>query len=169
MALQKEAVDTQAEALRKEFDWVEVTTDQLVPWWQYREAKGKEAKGAIIHLAPSGRVEVRKGLVRHEVDPKAAQPERTREKPKERPAYSRATVRYANAHKTLAVQMALMKNPRQAKETAAMLLLGASSAAVGVSLRAHEALHELPRRGAESNALAAIEKTAQACLRSLGI
>lgn len=169
MALQKEAMDAQAEALRKEFAWVEMATDNSVSWWQYREAKGKEPKGAIIHLAPSGRVEVRKGLVKHEVDPKAARPERKKEAPKDRPAYSRATVRYANAHKTLAVQMALMQSPRKAKEAAAMLLLGASSASGGVSLRAHEALHELSRRGAESNALSEIEKTAQACLRSLGI
>jgi len=169
MALQKTAVDMQAEALRKEFAWVEVATEHSVPWWQYREATGKEPKGAIIHMAPSGRVEVRKGLVKHEVDARATRPERTRDKPKDRPAFSRAIVRYANAHKTLAVQVALMGNLRKAKETAAMLLLGANSATVGVSLRAHEALRELPRRGAESNALAAIEKTAQACLRSLGL
>jgi len=169
MALQKGAVDMQAEALRKEFAWVEVATDHSVSWWQYREAKGKEPRGAIIHLAPSGRVEVRKGLVKHEVDAKAARPERTKEKPKERPTYSRATVRYANAHKTLTVQAALMGNPRKAKETAVMLLLGAKSAVAGVSLKAHEALRELPRRGAESNALATIEKTAQVGLRSLGI
>ncbi|MFO1086540.1 MAG: ParB/RepB/Spo0J family partition protein [Reyranellaceae bacterium] len=169
MALQKEAVDAQAEALRKEFAWVELATEHTVPWWQYREAKGKEPKGAVIHAAPTGRVEVRKGLVKHEVDKAAVEPVRKKEKAKDRPAYSRATVRYANAHKTLAVQMALMANPRKAKEAAVMLLLGSSSASVGVSLRAHEALRELPRRLAESSALAAIEKTAQTCLRSLGI
>ncbi len=169
MALQKEAVDAQAEALRKDFTWVEVATEHAVPWWQYREGKGKEPKGAIVHLAPSGRVEVRKGLVKHQVDRGVAKAEGKKEKPRERPAYSRATVRYANAHKTLAVQMALMDSPRKAKEAAAMLLLGASSGRVGVSLRPHEALHELPRRAAESNAHAAIEKSAATCLRSLSI
>lgn len=167
MALQKEAVDAKAEVLRKECTWVEVATEHTVPWWQYREAKKKESCGAIIHLSPSGRVEVRTGLVKQDVDRGVAKPVR-KEKPKNRPAYSRPTLRYANAHKTLAMQMALMENPRKAKEAAAVLLLhGAPSAAI--SLRAHEGLRELAKRPGSSNAYELIDECARKLLGKLGL
>lgn len=166
MVLQKEAVDAKAEALRKECAWVEVATEHTVPWWQYREAKQKESKGAIIHLTPSGRVEVRKGLVKHEVHAKATAPQRST-KPKERPAYSRPTLRYANAHKTLAMQMALMENPRKAKEATAILLLGGSPGAA-ISLKAHEGLRELAKRPGSSKAYEFIDSCAGTLLGKLG-
>lgn len=166
--LQKEAVEAQAEALRKEFAWVEVATEHTVPWWQYRESKAKEPKGAIIHLSPSGRVEVRKGLVKQEVDQSVVKPERKKEKPKERPAYSRTTLRYANAHKTLATQMALMENPRKAKEATAILLLGGCPGAA-ISLKAHEALRALAKQPGSSNAYELIDTCAQKLLGKLGV
>ena len=166
--LQRQAVETQAEALRKEFAWVEVAAEQTVPWWQYREAKAKEAKGAIIHLSPSGRVEVRKGLIKHEVDKSVAKRERKKEKPTERPAYSRPTLRYVNAHVTLATQMALMENPRKAKEATAILLLGGCPGAA-ISLKAHEALRELAKQPGSSNAYELVDTCAQKLLGKLGV
>lgn len=168
MALQKEAVDAKAEVLRKECAWVEVVTEHTVPWWQYRAPKGKEQGGAIIHLAPSGRVEVRKDLVKHEVDKGVAKQERTKEKPKDRPAYARPTLRYANAHKTLAMQMALMENPRKAKEATAILLLGGFPGGA-ISLRAHEGLRELARRPGSSIAYELIDGSARKLLGKLGL
>lgn len=168
MALQREAVDAKADALRKECAWVEVATEHTVPWWQYREAKKKEPCGAIIHLSPSGRVDVRTGLVKHEVDRGIAKEER-KEKPKDRPAYSRPTLRYANAHKTLAVQMALMDNPRRAKEAGAMLLLANGTVDAGLSLRPHDALRELARDPQSSKAYVMLEEAAQKLLLLLGI
>lgn len=167
LALQKEAVDTKAEELRKGWAWVEVVTGHTVPWWQYRDAKTKEAKGAIIHLSPSGRVEVRTGLIKHEVDPAVAKPER-KAKPKERPAYSKPTLRYANAHKTLAMQMALMENPRKAKEATAILLLSGSPGAA-ISLKAHEGLRELAKHPGSSNAYELVDTCARKLLSKLGL
>lgn len=170
MALQKEAVETQAESLRKEFAWVEVATDQSVPWWQYREAKGKEPRGAIVHLAPSGRVEVRKNLVKQEVDPTVTKPERKKDKQRanERPTYSKPTLRYVNAHKTLALQMVLMENSRKAKEAAAVLLLGGSRGAA-ISLKAHDALRELTKHPGSSSAYEFIDTCASKLLAKLGL
>lgn len=167
MVLQKEAVDAKAEVLRKECAWVEVATEHTVPWWQYREAKKNGPSGAIIHLAPSGRVEVRKGLAKHTVDPKVAAPDRPK-KPTERPAYSKPTLRYANAHKTLAMQMALMENPRKAKEATAVLLLGGSPGAA-ISLKAHEGLRELAKHPGSSNAYELIDTCARKLLGKLGL
>ncbi len=159
-------MDTKAEALRKEYTSVDVLTGHTVPWWQYRDAKAKEPKGAIIHLSPSGRVEVRTGLVKREVDPKITQ-ERPR-KPKERPAYSKPTLRYANAHKTLAMQMALMENPRKAKEATAILLLGGSPGAA-ISLKAHEGIRELAKHPGSSNAYELVDICARKLLAKLGL
>lgn len=167
LTLQKQAVDAQAEELRKTFAWVEVATEHTVPWWQYREAKKKEAQGAIIHCSPSGRVEVRKGLVKHTVHPETVKPKQ-KAKPKERPAYSKPTLRYANAHKTLAMQMALMENPRKAKEATAILLLSGSPGAA-ISLKAHEGLRELAKLPGSSNAYELIDTCARKLLRKLGL
>lgn len=169
LALQREAVQNLAEEHRKSFAWVEVVTDHTVSWWQYREAKKKEPGGVVIHLSPAGRVEVRKNLVRQEIDPKATNGKGHVKKPKERPAVSKATYRYANAHKTLAMQMALMGNPRKAKEVTAMLLLSNGSMGAEVKLGAHEALREVAKHPDSSKAYATIEKTAQKLLQMLGV
>jgi hypothetical protein len=36
--------------------------------WQYRKAKKKENGGVLINLSPSGAVEIREGLVKHEIE-----------------------------------------------------------------------------------------------------
>ena len=143
-ALQREAVEALAEQYRKSVAWVEISTEHSVSWWQYREAKKKDPSGVVIHFSPTGRVEVRKNLARQKVDPKATNGKGQAKKPKERPAISKPTYRYANAHKTLAMQMMLMENPRKAKEATAVLLLSGSPGAA-ISLKAHEALRELAK------------------------
>jgi ParB family chromosome partitioning protein len=67
LTLQREAVEALAEERRKSADWVEVFQLYTVPWWQYREREGDGPAGVVINLHPSGSVEVREGLVRHEV------------------------------------------------------------------------------------------------------
>lgn len=168
LALQREAVEALAEQYRRSFSWVEVITEHMVSWWQYREAKKKDQAGVVIHCAPGGRVEVRKNLARSTVDPKATTSKAKVKKPRERPAFSRATLRYANAHKTLAMQMALMENPRKAKEATAILLLGGSKGA-GIQLKAHEALRELARHPGSSNAYELIDTCCQKLLGKLGL
>jgi ParB family chromosome partitioning protein len=164
MSLQREAVEGLAQQHRSSAAWVEINTDHSVSWWQYREARKKEQSGVVIHFAPTGRVEVRKGLVRQDVDQKATKANAAAKKPKQRPAVSKATYRYANAHRTVAVQMALLGNARMAKETAAMLLLSRSRVAGGVSLRPHDALLEIGKDTNSSTAYGALEATAQELL-----
>src|ERR1700681_1862465 len=66
-ALQKEAVEALAEKHRKRAAWVDVLNVYAVNWWQYREAEKGERGGGVIHLKPTGLVEVKKGLARHKV------------------------------------------------------------------------------------------------------
>lgn len=167
-ALQGEAVEALAEQYRRSFAWVEVSTEHSVSWWQYREAEKKDPSGVVIHFSPTGRVETRKNLARQEIDRNATNGKGQPKKPKERAAISKATYRYANAHKTLAMQMVLMENPRKAKEATAVLLLSGSPGAA-ISLKAHEGLRELAKHPGSSNAYELIDTCARKLLSKLGV
>lgn len=127
LALQRQAAERLAEDERKSAAWVDLLTAHSVPWWQYREAEGDEPSGVVIHFHPSGAVEVRKNLVRQPVNEEVVQA--TREAPqvpvtRQKPTFSVPLLRYVAHHKTLAVQAALLRNPRKAKEVVVLLLLG---------------------------------------------
>ena len=122
--LQREATEALAERHRKNADWVDTFNSYGVPWWQYGEARKGKRGGIVINLHPSGRVEVKKGLVRHQVKQEVVEmTKETPEAPKQRPEASAALIRYVALHKSIAVQAALLQNPRKAKEVAAMTLL----------------------------------------------
>jgi ParB family chromosome partitioning protein len=124
MALQQEAVDTLAEKYRKKTAWVDVFHSFSAPWWQYHDAEKGEAAGVVINLKPNGRVEIKKRQARHEVEEEvAAITEETPEAPKPRSAVSAALARSAALHKSIAVQAALLQNPRKAMEVSAVSLL----------------------------------------------
>lgn len=104
--------------------WVEVTDHYRIPAWQYDGAGDGEQGGVIINLAPSGRVEVRKGLVskvdRDTRDTTAHHPAAPK-RPKA--AYSGPLCRYIGWHKTLSVQELLLADARKAKEVAVVGML----------------------------------------------
>ncbi|HZK79484.1 MAG TPA: ParB/RepB/Spo0J family partition protein, partial [Humisphaera sp.] len=142
LVLQNEAVEALAEEHRKSAAWVDLHRLYTVPWWQYREAAAGEASGVVINLHPSGIVEIREGLARHEVEEKVI--EATRETPfaprpaKERPVFGSQLIRYVALEKSAAVQAALLRNPRKAKEVAAMVLLLGFRLDFGVRLSPHQ-------------------------------
>jgi ParB family transcriptional regulator, chromosome partitioning protein len=123
-ALQKQAVEALAEKHRQKAAWVDVLNSYSVPWWQYGEARKARQGGVVINLHPSGQVEVKKGLTRHQVKQEVIETIReTPEAPKERPDISAGLIRYAAFHKSIAVQAALLQSPRKAKEVATVCLL----------------------------------------------
>ena len=123
-ALQKQAVEDIAEKCRQKAAWVDVFNSYSVPWWQYGEATKGRRCGVVINLHPSGTVEIRKGLVRHQVKQEVVEvTKETPEAPKERPEASAGLIRYVALQKSIAVQAALLENPRKAKEVAAVSLL----------------------------------------------
>jgi ParB family chromosome partitioning protein len=123
-ALQKDAVEVLAQKHRAKAAWVDVFNSHSVPWWQYRDAKKGKRGGVVINLHPTGTVEVRKGLARHQVKQEVVEvTKETPEAPKERPENSASLIRYAALQKSIAVQAALLQNPRKAKEVAAVSLL----------------------------------------------
>jgi len=120
--LQHEAVAHTAKLLAQDgAQFVDTITEYHASWWQYREAKPGEVWGAVIHHAPSGRVEVRHGLARN---PVSSSVKEAASSPKVRAEYPTGLRRYMAAQKSLAVQAALLENPRKAKEVAVLQMLG---------------------------------------------
>ena len=118
--LQKEAVAQLVKHHEASAAWVEVTEDYRIPDWQYREAEEGEQGGVLINLSPTGRVDIREGLVKREIDRQTA--EETADNPiaprKAKAAYSSVLCAYIAHHKTAAVQEMLLACPRKAKEVA---------------------------------------------------
>lgn len=169
--LQSEAVEALAAHHREAgAAFVEVLTEGYVAWWQFREAEDGEQGGVVIHFKPSGRVEVREGLVKKDVRPSVA--EETAEAPsapKPQPEYSGPVIRMMNAHKSLAVMEALMANPRKAKEVAVINLLNAYDWTGRVRLDAHPALAHFAQADGQPTAYLAIEREAQDVVNTLGL
>jgi ParB family transcriptional regulator, chromosome partitioning protein len=154
LTLQQAAVEALAREYRTSAAWVEVLNLYTVPWWQYREANEGEPAGVVINRHPTGSVELREGLVRHEVNEVVV--ESTRHSPvacrtRERPQFSAPLVRYVSGHKNAAVQAALLRHPRKAKEVTALLLLIGTRAAYGVVLSPHPCLAFLAKHAAASS------------------
>ena len=66
--LQNEAIVQLVKHHEASAAWVEVTEGYRIPDWQYREAEEGEQGGVLINLSPTGRVDIREGLVKREID-----------------------------------------------------------------------------------------------------
>lgn len=140
MRLQAAAVEALAQKYRDDgAAWVQIDKGRYPDWWPYKEArKGSKQAGVVIWFGPTGETEIRGGLVKRDVTPTVTErldgPQRdaTRDKPP-RPAYGPSLCLEIRRHKTLAVQAALIANPRKARELAVMQLLGACAHAPRLS------------------------------------
>jgi len=103
-ALQKEALVELVKHHQAKAAWVEVTGEYNVPDWRYRKASRKEPKVVLINLSPSGRVEIREGLAKTEIEKETAEAlaENPAAPPKAKAAYSTPLCRLIAHHKTLA-------------------------------------------------------------------
>ena len=173
LALQRGAVEKLAEEHRKNASWVEVFELYSMPWWQYRDAADGEPSGTVINLHPSGSVEVRTVLVRHEVPPQVGR--ETHETPissraeRARAEFSVPLLQYVAHHKSGALQAALLRNPRKAKEVAVLLLLSQGSGGAGVVLTPHASLQALAERHGPSQSYREIEAEAARLADRLGL
>lgn len=167
--LQAEAVEALAAHHREAgAAFIEVLTESYAPWWQYRAIEGDEQGGVVIHFTPSGRVEVREGLVRRDVSPSVAKETASAPAaPKPQPEYTGPVIRMMSAHKSLAVMEALMANPRKAKEVAVINLLNAYDWTGRVKLDAHPALGYFAQADAQPTAYLAIEREAKDMVNTL--
>ena len=121
LELQEKAIEALAENYRKDgFDPVEIVEGYSWNQWKYRAANTEEGEkgGVAIEVHSSGRVEVHEGIVNRDLDEKTD--EATKDNPivdkKPKPTYTVPLMRYMAMHKSLAVQRALLENPRIMKE-----------------------------------------------------
>lgn len=163
LELQRQAVEKLAKAYEGKADWVEITKAYRIPAWQYEEAAEGEQGGVVINLAPSGRVEIREGLAKPDIDPdtraEAAANPIAPARPKS--AYSTPLCRSIAWHKSVAVQAMLLSNPRKAREVAAVERI--------INLAPHEALRKLATELEPGSAHAAVESQARLFARWLGL
>lgn len=168
--LQKKAVGDLAEKHRKKATFVDVLNVYAAPWWQYQEAEKVEASGVVINLSPSGRVEVKKGVIKHEVKPTVAEETKeTPEVPKERPSVSAGLVRYVALEKSIAVMAALLGNPRKAKEVVALQLLIAFQAAGGVRINLHPCVQAYSTSGRKPKAFTIVQTEVRKLFKRMGL
>lgn len=163
--LQREAVAELAERHAEHADWIEVTEEYRLQSWRYREAEeGEERGGVVINLSPTGKVEVREGLARRDIDARAGNTgEAVAPAKKVKPAYSATLCRDLAHHKSMAVQSLLLADRRKAREVAAVLMLGGSDTYDSpIRLRHHDCVQAFSRAEAPPAGYLDAEQRAQA-------
>ncbi|MGF1611314.1 MAG: ParB/RepB/Spo0J family partition protein [Kiloniellales bacterium] len=160
--LQQAAVEKLVQQYEGKAAWVEITNSYRIPDWQYEKAGEGEPGGVLINLSLSGRVEIREGLAKQEIDPdtRAVTAENPVAPKKPKAAYSAPLCRHIGWHKSLAVQELLLSHPRKAREIAAVDRL--------VNLAPHEGVQQLERQEERGDAYAAVEAQARLIAARLG-
>lgn len=174
LRLQEGAVEARAAAYREAGHSVEIIRDPYVSWWQYGKVEDADAPAlVVIHMKPSGLVEIREGLT----PPRKAEPvarddeDGEEERPAApKPLYAAPLRRYIGAQKTLAVQDALLTNPRKAKEIAVCQMLRANDGhGSNVVCDPHPALAWFVSQDEQSASFEAVERTASEWCGVLGV
>src|SRR6185312_8320776 len=113
-------------------------------------------------LAPSGAVEIREGLVPHQIERKTAEAtvENPIAPPKVKAAYSAPLCRYIAHHKTAAVAEVLLASPRTAQEVMTVQTLK--------GLSVHPAFAALAKEGEPQQAYRVMEEQAKVFAGKLG-
>jgi len=153
--LQKQAAEELAESYREKADWVEFVEGYFSSW-QYDRAEDGETGGVIVSLSASGAVEVHEGLIKTKADEDTANS--LKEKPKA--TYPTPLRRYMAMHKSVAVQSALIENPRVAKQLAVANKL--------YRFKNHDCLSYFEQEETSSPALIIINEQAKALLAHFG-
>ena len=153
--LQKQAAEELADSYREKADWVEFVEGYFSAW-QYGRAEEGETGGVIVSLSASGAVEVHEGLIKTKADEGTA----NSLKVKPKAIYPTPLRRYMAMHKSIAVQSALIENPRVAKQLAVANKL--------YRFKNHDCLSYFEQEDTTSPALAIINEQAKALLAHFG-
>lgn len=146
--LQKQAAELLVADYLKIHDWAVLEEGSRFANWEYEQAQEGEESGVVVFLKNTGVVEIHTGLTKSKVDKTTSQTLRT----KARDTYPTPLRRYMSMHKSIAVQAALLANPRKAKELAVCKKLSYFSS--------HECLGYIEKEGSNAPALAAINDQA---------
>lgn len=169
--LQTEAADTLANSYREQgFDPVEVMEGYEYQKWRYRPARDDEKGGVVIQLHNSGEAGIHEGIVDTARDREAAQAnaEIPSLEPKERPAYSRPLCNYMAMHKSMAVQAALLANPRKAKEIAIVQMMASPGMRDAIRMTQHPCVARFAESETPTETYTAIEAEARELWQTIG-
>ena len=153
--LQQQAAEKMVADFQETHDWAELQQGYSFHSWEYGQAEDGQKGGVVVFLSSSGDVSVYEGLVRSKADRATTQTL----KAKKKDFYTAPLRRYIGMHKSLAVQAAILNNPRKAKELAVSKKLA--------HFNAHPALQYFEEQ--KTTALEAINFRAENLLSLLGI
>ena len=157
-ALQRQAAETLVTDYAKTYDWAELQEGYSFNKWQYQDASDGQKGGVVVFLSNSGDVTVYEGLLKTRAEASTCQTLKTN---KEKDTYPAPLRRYIGMHKSLAVQAALLGNPRKAKELAVCSKL--------YRFEAHDCLRYFEAQNAAPPALRIINEGATRLLLDLNI
>ncbi len=156
--LQKAAAEQLVTEYAKTHDWAELEEGYSFSRYRFGEVEEGEKGGVIVFLSTSGEITVYEGLTKT----KAAQSTvKALTTAKEKDFYPTPLRRYMGMHKSLAVQAAILGNPRKAKE-----LVVANKLA---NFDAHDCLRYFETESGTPPALAIINQEAAIILSDLMI
>ncbi|MBV8978163.1 MAG: ParB/RepB/Spo0J family partition protein [Alphaproteobacteria bacterium] len=160
--LQKDAVAQLVKHHEETAAWVEVTETYQIPEWQFRKARKNQKSGVLINLAPSGRVEVREGLVRPKIEKETAKAlaENPVASVKVKAAHSKSLCAYIAHHKTAAVAETLLASPRAAQEVMTVRMVK--------EFQPHEAFTSLAKEAEHQSTYGVLEAEARIFAGKLG-
>jgi ParB family transcriptional regulator, chromosome partitioning protein len=161
-ALQSEAVAALVKHHEAKAPWVDVTHDHAPRDWQYRKARKNQKSGVLINLAPSGRVEIREGLLRPKIEKETAKAlaENPVAPAKVKAAYPKSLCAYIAHHKAAAVAQTLLSSLRAAQEVMIVRTLK--------EFRPHESFRALAKEAEPQSAYRVLEDQARSFAARFG-
>jgi len=147
--LQKQAAIALVERYKTSHEWAEFDEGYSFQSWEYGKAAEGEKGGVVVFFKNGGSVEIHEGLTKTRADRATTQSLKT----KPRDTYPTPLRRYMGMHKSLAVQAALLANPRKAKELAVCNKL--------TGFKSHECLGYFEKEGTNPPALVSINEEAR--------
>lgn len=156
-ALQKQAAEKLVAEYAQTRDWAVLEEGHRFNKWEYDEAGEGEKGGVVVFLSHSGNVTIHEGLIKTKATSSTAKAL----KAKEKDCYPTPLRRYMGMHKSLAVQAALLGNPRKAKELAVCNKLA--------RFKSHDCLRYFEQEGVLPPALVTINGQAELLLSDLNI
>ena len=156
-ALQKQAAKNLVTEYAKTHDWAELQEGYRFSSWEYRQAEGGQTGGVVVFLSSNGDVTVHDGLVKSEIDDATVKALKSKEKA----FYTMPLRRYISMHKSIALQAAILNNPRKLKELAVSRKLS--------QFKVHDCLWYFKKGDADPIALNIINQQAETLMAVLHI
>lgn len=156
--LQRQAAEEKAAEFIQTHDWAKLEEGYRFNKWEYGEAEEGEKGGVVVFLSHSGEVSIYEGLTKSKA---SASTTNALKATKEKDFYPVPLRRYIGMYKSLAVQAAILANPRKAKELKVANKLA--------RFKSHDCLRYFEQENVIPPALAIINQQAEILLSIMGI